>query len=464
MTEETKIPDAEDQNQTAEPAEEKVKKPKVVKEKVDKEIEEQVAIEVTEPQAAVEEAVPAAPENTEEVPAPSMGDQSEILVPTYKKGDTVKGKIVKIEDSQALVDIGYKYDGVIPIREISNMHLENAAEGLEIGQEVECKVFSLDDEKELLVLSKRAVDGENVWEDLQAKLDNKETFEAKVFEVVKGGLVIDLGVRGFVPASMVERHFVEDFADYKGRTLRLRVKELDRENNKVILSQKDVLDEDFLASKTKIIAGLSINQEMDGTVQRVTPFGAFVDIGGIDGLVHVSELAWNHIEKPSDLLKEGDQVRVKVLKIDPSTEKISLSIKATQAGPWELLGGKFKVGDTLSGEVKRLVNFGAFIEISPGVEGLVHISQISHRHIGTPHEVLKEGQTVSVKILDLSIKDKKISLSIKETLDAPAAAERPEKTKNAPKVTINNENVSLSNQGLSMTLGERFGDKFKKFK
>ncbi|HEY0826566.1 MAG TPA: 30S ribosomal protein S1 [Bacilli bacterium] len=396
-----------------------------------------------------------------------MADQGDLHIPAYKKGDTVKGKIVKIEDNQAFVDIGYKYDGIIPIREISNLHLENISEVLEIGQEVECKVSSLNDDKESLILSKRAVDSENVWEDLQARLDNKETFEAKVFEVVKGGLVIDLGVRGFVPASMVERHFVEDFSDYKGRTLKLKVKELDRENNKVILSQKDVLDEEYGMNKAKILSELSVNQEIDGTVQRLTPFGAFVDIGGIDGLVHVSEMSWSHIEKPSDVLKEGDKVRVKILKLDPATEKISLSLKATQAGPWEEVGNQFKIGDIVTGEVRRLVNFGAFIEIAPGVEGLVHISQISHRHIGTPHEVLKEGQSVSVKILDLNLKDKKVSLSIKETEDAPAPSERPERPdrqKSTAKVTLNNDNVSLTNQGLNVTLGDLFGDKFKHLK
>jgi len=387
---------------------------------------------------------------------------------SLKKGDTVKGTIVKIEDNQAYVSIGYKYDGVIPIRELSSVHLDSIADAVQVGQEVETKVVSIDDEKERLVLSKRAIDSENAWDELQARLDSQETFEVTVADVVKGGLVVDVGLRGFIPASMVERHFVEDFSDYKGRTLRVKVKEIDKENNKVILSQKDVLDEEFEANKQKVMAGLAEGQVIEGTVQRLTQFGAFVDVGGVDGLVHVSEISWSHVDKPADVLSEGDKVKVKVLKVDPEKGKISLSIKAALPGPWDSASEQFHIGDIVSGEVKRLVNFGAFIEIAPGVEGLVHISQISHKHIGTPFEVLKEGQTVQVKILDLSASEKRASLSIKETEEAPAPTPRSEKPSKGSSVRKedlgDNPNVSLSNQGLSITLGERFGDKLSKLK
>ncbi|OZB94842.1 30S ribosomal protein S1 [Paenibacillus sp. XY044] len=386
---------------------------------------------------------------------------------SLKKGDTVKGTIVKLEDNQAYVSIGYKYDGVIPVRELSSVHLDNASEAVQVGQEVECKVVSIDDEKERLVLSKRAIDSENAWDELEKHFEAQDAFEVTVADVVKGGLVADVGARGFIPASMVERHFVEDFSDYKGRTLRVKVKELDRENNKVILSQKDVLEEEFEANKLKVMADLHEGQEIEGTVQRLTQFGAFVDVGGVDGLVHVSEMAWHHVDKPSDVVSEGDQVKVKVLKVDPEKGKISLSIKAAQPGPWESAADQFHIGDVVTGEVKRLVTFGAFVELAPGVEGLVHISQISHKHIGTPQEVLKEGQEVQVKILDINTAEKRVSLSIKETEEAPAAAPRQER---APKSSVHkdelkdNPNVSLSNQGLSITLGERFGDKLSKFK
>ncbi|MEC0243350.1 30S ribosomal protein S1 [Paenibacillus dokdonensis] len=388
---------------------------------------------------------------------------------SLKKGDTVKGSIVKLEDNQAYVSIGYKYDGVIPIRELSSVHLDNASDVVQVGQEVECKVVSIDDEKEKLVLSKRAIDSENAWEELEKHFEAKDVLEVTVADVVKGGLVADVGVRGFIPASMVERHFVEDFSDYKGRTLRVKVKEIDRENNKVILSAKDVLDEEFESNKVQVMSQLQEGQEIEGTVQRLTQFGAFVDVGGVDGLVHVSEMAWNHVEKPADVVSEGDKVKVKVLKVDPEKGKISLSMKAAQPGPWDSAAEKFNTGDVVTGEVKRLVAFGAFVELAPGVEGLVHISQISHKHIGTPQEVLKEGQEVQVKILDINTAEKRVSLSIKETEEAPAAAPRSERparggSSNHKDELKDNPNVSLSNQGLSITLGERFGDKLSKFK
>lgn len=373
-----------------------------------------------------------------------------------KKGDTVKGKVVKIDNDQVFVDIGYKYDGVVTLRELSAVSLESAAEAVELGQDVELKVLTIDDEKEKLILSKRIVDSEKAWEELQQKLDSGETIEADVAEVVKGGLVVDVGVRGFIPASMVERHYVEDFSDYKGRTLRLRVKEIDRDKNKLILSQKDILDEEYEANKAKILNSLEIGQVLEGTVQRLTPFGTFVDIGGIDGLVHISEMAWHHVEHPSEVVQVGDTVQVQVLKVNAESERISLSIKAAQKGPWDTVTEQFEVGSIVNGTVKRLVSFGAFVEIAPGIEGLVHISQIAHRHIGTPHEVLEEGQEVSVKILDIIPSEKRVSLSIKETEEAP---EEPKVEKAAPV-----EEYDSSNQGLSLTLGERFGDQLKKFK
>ncbi|UVI32371.1 30S ribosomal protein S1 [Paenibacillus spongiae] len=391
---------------------------------------------------------------------------------SVKKGDTVKGTIVKIEDNQVFVSLGYKYDGVIPLRELSSIQLDNAAEAAEVGQEVELKVVSIDDEKEKLVLSKRQIDGERAWDELQSRFDNGVVFEVTVADVVKGGLVADIGVRGFIPASMVERHFVEDFSDYKGRTLRVKVKEIDRENNKVILSQKEVLDAEFEQNKQKIMSELQVGQELEGTVQRLTPFGAFVDIGGIDGLVHVSELSWQHVAHPKDIVSEGQSVRVKVLKVDPALGKISLSMKAAEPGPWETAGDKFNTGDIVTGTVRRIVTFGAFVEIAPGVEGLVHISQLAHRHVATPHEVVTEGQEVKAKVLDFNPAEKRVSLSIKETEEAPEQAPRAERAPRGdrdrdrgPKIEkIDNPNVSLSNEGMSFTLAERFGDKLSKLK
>jgi small subunit ribosomal protein S1 len=387
---------------------------------------------------------------------------------SLKKGDSVKGTIVKIEDNQAYVSLGYKYDGVIPLRELSSVQLENAADAVQVGQEVELKVVSIDDNKESLVLSKKLVDGEKAWDELQSRFESGEVFEVVVADVVKGGLVADVGVRGFIPASMVERHFVEDFSDYKGRTLRVKVKEIDVENKKVILSQKEVLDAEFEQNKQQLIGTIQVGQELEGTVQRLTPFGAFVDIGGVDGLVHVSELSWQHVAHPKDVVSEGQKLNVKVLKVDPAAGKISLSVKAAQPGPWDTAAGQFNIGDIVEGTVRRIVTFGAFVEIAPGVEGLVHISQIAHRHIGTPHEVLKEGQEVKAKVLDFNAAEKRVSLSIKETEEAPeqpAPAPRSERAPRAPKMEeINNPNVSLNSSSMSYSLGERFGDKLSKLK
>lgn len=423
--------------------------------------QEQKVEEVSVEETSVEDAS-VEKTSVEETPAEETmnmdSNENMMSMTALKKGDIVKGKIVKVEADQAFVDIGYKYDGIIPLRELSPITISSAVEAVEPGQEVELKVVALDDDKEKLVLSKRLIDSERAWDELQEKLDSGEIIEAEVGEVVKGGLVVDVGVRGFIPASMVERHFVEDFSDYKGRTLRLKVKEVDRAKNKLILSQKDVLDADYEAAKQRILASLEVGQVLDGTVQRLTPFGTFVDIGGIDGLVHISEMAWHHVEHPSEVVQVGDQVQVQVLKVNPETERISLSIKAAQEGPWDKVEKQFEVGSIITGTVKRLVSFGAFVEIAPGVEGLVHISQIAHRHIGTPHEVLEEGQEVSAKILEINPSEKRVSLSIKETEEAPKQAPRAEKASQKEEVEL------PGNQSLSLTLGERFGDRLKKFK
>ncbi|WP_274364490.1 30S ribosomal protein S1 [Paenibacillus thermotolerans] len=384
-------------------------------------------------------------------------------VSTIKKGDIVTGTVVKVENNQAFVDIGYKYDGTIPLREISSVPIENIGDAVQLGQEVTCKVLGINDEKEVLTLSKRQVEGEKAWEQMQEYLDKGEAFEAKVVDAVKGGLVVDVGVRGFIPASMVERHFVEDFSGYKGRTLKLKVREIDKANNKLILSHKDVLEEQYQATKKQVLESLKPDQIIEGTVQRLTPFGAFVDVGGVDGLVHVSEISWQHVDKPSDAVKEGDKVKVKVLKVDPENDRISLSMKAAQPGPWDQAADQFHVGDIVKGTVRRLVDFGAFVEVAPGVEGLVHVSQIAHRRIGTPHEVLKEGQEVNVKVLDVNIGEKRISLSIKETEEAPEQPAREERER-APRAPRQPKVDIPESQSLNLTLGERFGDKLSKLK
>jgi small subunit ribosomal protein S1 len=340
-------------------------------------------------------------------------EMNEVEVKNFAVGDLVKAVVTKVEEKQVIVEISdSKLDGIIPISELSSLHIEKASDAVAEGDALELEVLKV--EEEALVLSKRKVDAEKSWEQLEVKFENNETFEAEVKDVVKGGLVVDLGVRGFVPASLVESHFVEDFSDYKGKTLSFKIAELDKEKNRLILSHRAVLEEEKIKQKSEILSSIQVGQIIEGTVQRLTNFGAFVDIGGMDGLVHISQLSYQHIEKPSDVVEEGQKVQVKVLGVDPENERISLSIKETLPGPWSGLAEKAPKGTILEGIVKRLVSYGAFIEVFPGVEGLVHISQISHKHIGTPNEVLNEGEQIKVKVLEVNENDQRLSLSIKE--------------------------------------------------
>ncbi|MBB4823783.1 small subunit ribosomal protein S1 [Sporosarcina luteola] len=334
----------------------------------------------------------------------------------YKEGDRVTGKVTKIEDKSVTVEIsGAPFDGVIPISELSSLHIEKAGDAVSVGDELELIITKVEEDN--YVLSKRKVDAEDAWGDLEEKFNNHETIETEVKDVVKGGLVVDLGVRGFIPASLVEDHFVETFDDYKGRTMTFKIVEMDKEKNRLILSHRAVIQEEKSKQKDEVLDELTEGQVLEGTVQRIASFGAFVDIGGVDGLVHISQLSHEHIDKVSDVLKEGDKVKVKVLSVDRDSERISLSIKDTLPGPWEDIEEKAPIGSVFEGTVKRLVSYGAFVEVLPGVEGLVHISRISHEHIGTPHEVLEEGQKVKVKVLDVNGDEKRLSLSIKDLIE-----------------------------------------------
>jgi small subunit ribosomal protein S1 len=372
-------------------------------------------------------------------------DLNQVEVRSFVIGDTVTGQVTKVEEKQVLVAIeGSKLDGIIPISELSSLHVEKASDAVTEGDELELEVLKV--EEEALILSKRKVDAKAAWEILEQKFQSGEIFETEVKDVVKGGLVVDLGVRGFVPASLVEAHFVEDFSDYKGRNLSFKIVELDKEKNRLILSHRAVVEAEKGKHKQNILSAIQVGQIIEGTVQRITDFGAFVDIGGIDGLVHISQLSYEHVDKPTDVVQEGQQVQVKVLSVDRDNERISLSIKETLPGPWANISEKAPKGSTLNGIVKRLVSYGAFVEVFPGVEGLVHISQIAHKHIGTPHEVLKEGQEVNVKVLDTNETDQRLSLSIKELLE---------------KEYDENFDYELPEESKGFQLGEVIGDKLK---
>ena len=315
-------------------------------------------------------------------------------------GEIISCVIEQIEDKQAIVGFGGKTDGILPIKEISNVHIENVSEVLTVGQEVELKVIKV--EEDTVVFSKRAVDSVKAWDQLEAKLASKEVFDVIVTEQVNGGLIADVGVRGFIPASLVSKKFVEDLSSYIGQSLEVVIEELDREKNRVILSHKAVEQLHEVENRRKAYSSIQVGQIVEGKVERLTNFGAFVNIGGVDGLVHVSQMSHNRVTKPEDVVSVGDTVKVQVLSIDSDTNRIALSMKAIQPGPWDNLNANLKTNAVVEGKVKRLTNFGAFVEVQDGVEGLVHVSQIADKHIKNPNEVLSVGQEVKVKVLDIN--------------------------------------------------------------
>lgn len=369
-------------------------------------------------------------------------------------GDVVKGEVLAIEDKQVIVGIeGAGVEGVVPAKELSTLPVEDINDLVKVGDMIDLVVISSigkDKENGSYLLSKRRLDAKKVWEEIEQDFQDGKVIEAPVTNVVKGGLVVDVGVRGFVPASMVEDHFVADFSDYKGKTLTFKIIEIEPSENRLILSHKAVVEAEKDTKKKEILATLHEGEVIDGKVARLTDFGAFVDLGGIDGLVHVSEIAHHHVEKPSDVLSVGDEVKVRILSVNPEEERISLSIKDTLPGPWSDIEEKAPVGSVLDGTVKRLTSFGAFVEVFPGVEGLVHISQISHKHIATPHEVLSEGEDVHVKVLEVNPTEHRIALSIKALEEKPESDEEPK----------NIESYELPEENTGFTMGDILGDAF----
>ena len=366
-------------------------------------------------------------------------------------GDTVQGEILKIQDNkQAIVGIlGGGVQGVIPNNELSAAPFEDVTEIVNVGDIVDLVVIKEIKEKEngSFLLSKRRIDAKQVWEKIQKDFEAGTIIEAPVKEVVKGGLVVDAGVRGFVPASMVDIQFVDDFSDYKGKTLAFKIMEIEPSENRLILSHKAVLQAESELTKKKVMQELKENDTVKGKVARLTNFGAFIDLGGVDGLVHISQISYDHVKNPADILSVGEEVDVKILSVDEEAGRISLSIKDTLPGPWDNIEERAAVDTVLDGTVKRLTSFGAFVEVYPGVEGLVHISQISHNHIATPHEVLSEGQEIKVKVLDLNTEDQRLSLSIKALEDKPQQQSKPAE-----------EKYEMPESDSGFTIGDILGD------
>lgn len=364
-------------------------------------------------------------------------------VQTVNVGDTVKGEVLAIEDKQLTVGIqGTGVEGVVPLKELSTQPIEDIHEVAQVGDVMDLVIISKigkDKENGQFLLSKRRLESKKVWDELKAKSDAGENITAPVTSVVKGGLVVNAGVRGFVPASMVADHFVEDLKQYQGQELEFKIIEIEPLDNRLILSHRAVLEAQKAEAREEIFAKIQPGDVLDGKVARLTNFGAFVDLGGVDGLVHVSQISFDHVDKPSDVLKVGQDVKVKVLNLDPERNRISLSIKDTLPEPWDGIEDKAPVDAVLTGTVRRLTNFGAFVEVLPGVEGLVHISQISHEHIGTPADVLKEGQEVQVKVLSVDPSAHRLGLSIKALTEAPEGASEEDNSNNSrPRRSNNN--------------------------
>jgi small subunit ribosomal protein S1 len=370
---------------------------------------------------AAPEAAPAPPaQATNGAPGNLMIEQDGKLVPNYEatikpfsEGDVVSGEVVRIDKDEVLVDIGYKSEGVIPANELSIRRSVDPADEVSLGESVDALVLTKEDQEGRLVLSKKRARFEKAWRKIEAAAESGEPVEGIVIEVVKGGLILDLGVRGFLPASLVDIRRVHNLDEFKGQTLECKVIELNRSRNNVVLSRRAVLEEERKEVREQILGRLQPGMIVEGKISNIVDFGAFVDLEGIDGLIHISELSWSHVNHPSEVLSIGETVRVKVLDIDRGRQRISLGLKQTQEDPWQKVLNEYRVGAVLEGKVTKVVAFGAFVEIVPGVEGLVHISELAEHHVESPGDVVTPGQEVWVRILEIDEERRRISLSVK---------------------------------------------------
>jgi len=358
--------------------------------------------------------------NTPQVAINDIGTAEDFLaavdatIKYFNDGDIVEGTVVKVDHDEVLLDIGYKTEGVIPSRELSIKHDVNPDEVVEVGDEVDALVLTKEDKEGRLILSKKRAQYERAWgviEELQAK---EEPVTGTVIEVVKGGLILDIGLRGFLPASLVEMRRVRDLEPYIGQELEAKIIELDKQRNNVVLSRRAYLEQTQSEVRSEFLHQLQKGQVRKGVVSSIVNFGAFVDLGGVDGLVHVSELSWKHIDHPSEVVTVGDEVTVEVLDVDLDRERVSLSLKATQEDPWRVFARTHAVGQIVPGKVTKLVPFGAFVRVEEGIEGLVHISELAQRHVEVPDQVVTVGQEVMVKVIDIDLERRRISLSVKQ--------------------------------------------------
>jgi small subunit ribosomal protein S1 len=337
----------------------------------------------------------------------------------FKDGDIMEGVVVKIDRDEILLDIGYKSEGVIPSKELSIRHDVDPNEVVKVGDRIEALVLQKEDKEGRLILSKKRAQYERAWGRIEETMAAGNTIKGPVIEVVKGGLILDIGLRGFLPASLVDLRRVRDLQPYIGTELEAKIIELDRNRNNVVLSRRAFLEESQSEGRKKFLENLQKSERRKGTVSSIVNFGAFVDLGGVDGLVHVSELSWKHVDHPSEVVAVGQEVEVEVLDVDLERERVSLSLKATQEDPWKEFERKYKAGEVIPGQVTKLVPFGAFVRVSQGIEGLVHISELSHEHIDTPESVLSVGDEVQVKVVDVDVSRRRVSLSMRQVTPAP---------------------------------------------
>ena len=337
-------------------------------------------------------------------------------------GQLVQGVVVAVDHDEVLLDIGYKSEGVIPARELSIRNDVDPSEIVSRGDTLEALVLTKEDKDGRLILSKKRAQYERAWGDIEKKKEEEGVVSGLVIEVVKGGLIVDIGLRGFLPASLVELRRVRDLQPYIGRTLEAKIIELDKNRNNVVLSRRAWLEETQKEQREDFLSDLKPGEVRKGVVSSVVNFGAFVDLGGMDGLVHVSELSWKHVDHPSSVVAVGDEIQVQVLEVDLDRERISLSLKATQQDPWQEFAGAHQVGELVYGRVTKLVPFGAFVQVGEGIEGLVHISEMSAHHVDLPEQVVTPGEELWVKIIDLDLQRRRISLSIKQAAEGGVVA------------------------------------------
>ncbi|GAB3498713.1 30S ribosomal protein S1 [Flexivirga lutea] len=365
---------------------------------------------------------------TSQVAINDIGSEEELLaaidatIKHFNDGDIVDGVIVKVDRDEVLLDIGYKTEGVIPSRELSIKHDVDPSEVVAVGDEVEALVLQKEDKEGRLILSKKRAQYERAWGTIEQIKEEDGVVTGTVIEVVKGGLILDIGLRGFLPASLVEMRRVRDLQPYVGKEIEAKIIELDKNRNNVVLSRRAWLEQTQSEVRTTFLKELQKGQVRSGVVSSIVNFGAFVDLGGVDGLVHVSELSWKHIDHPSEVVEVGDEVTVEVLDVDMDRERVSLSLKATQEDPWQHFARTHAIGQVVPGKVTKLVPFGAFVRVEDGIEGLVHISELAERHVELPEQVVQVGQEIFVKVIDIDLERRRISLSLKQANDEAAAA------------------------------------------